>query len=120
MAPGHDHPKKKKPAAPDFLQPSPCAYADDFAVAASSFRLLMTALSPASAVVDRVAGLNHRKCCWVQSGSESCHDLIHWVAINCEDREMNIVKYAKYTGTTIGDSTTGNFILGVRKIKETT
>ena len=32
-------------AAPDFLQPIPCAYADDFAVAASSFRLLMTALS---------------------------------------------------------------------------
>ena len=75
MAPGHDHPKKR--AAPDFLQPSPCAYADDFAVAASSFRLLMTALSPAFVVVDCMAGLNiiHRKCCWVQYGSESCYEL---------------------------------------------
>ena len=36
----------KKPAAPNFLQPIPCACADDFAVAALSFRLLMTALSP--------------------------------------------------------------------------
>ena len=54
-------------AAPDFLQPSPWAYADDFAVAASSFRLLRTALSPAFKVVDQTAGLNmnHRKCCWV-------------------------------------------------------
>ena len=38
----------KNPGAPDFLQPVQCAYADDFAVAASSFRRLMTALSPAS------------------------------------------------------------------------
>ena len=35
------------PAGLDFLQPVPCAYADDFAVAASSFRCLMTALAPA-------------------------------------------------------------------------
>ena len=35
----------RNPAAPDFLQPVPCAYADDFAVVASSFRLFMTALS---------------------------------------------------------------------------
>ena len=27
----------RNPAAPDFLQPLPCAYADDFAVAASPF-----------------------------------------------------------------------------------
>ena len=27
----------RNPAAPDFLQPAPCAYADDFSVAASSF-----------------------------------------------------------------------------------
>ena len=52
-------------AAPDFLQTAPCAYADDFAVAASSFRSLMTALSPTFEVMDCVAGLhlNHRKCC---------------------------------------------------------
>ena len=37
-------------AAPDFLQPSPCACADDFAVAASSFRPSKTALSPAFVV----------------------------------------------------------------------
>ena len=37
----------------------------------------MTALSPAFVVVDRVTGLNlnHRKCCWVQYGNESCHEL---------------------------------------------
>ena len=60
-------------AAAGFLQPVPCAYADDFAVAASTFRFLMTALSPAFVVVDCVAvlNLNHRKCCWVQHGSEN-------------------------------------------------
>ena len=54
----------RNPAGLDFLQPVPCAYADDFAVAASSFRCLMTALAPAFRVVDRMAGLNlnHRKC----------------------------------------------------------
>ena len=31
----------------DFLQPAQCAYADEFAVAASSFRGLMAALAPA-------------------------------------------------------------------------
>ena len=59
----HDSISPRNPAAPDFLQPSPCAEADDFAAAALSFRSLMTALSPAFEVVDRVAGLslNHRK-----------------------------------------------------------
>ena len=67
----------RNPAAPDFLQPVPCAYGDDFAVAASSFRLLMTALSPTFEVVDQTArlNLNHRKCCWEQYGSESCQSL---------------------------------------------
>ena len=36
----------RNPAAPDLFQSVPCAYADDFAVAASSFRCLMTALDP--------------------------------------------------------------------------
>ena len=92
-------------AVPDFLQPAPCAHADDFAVAASSFRRLMTALSPAFEVVDQTAGLNltHRKCCWVQYGSESCPSLLDWVATNCEEfREMKMVKYVKYVGTMIG------------------
>ena len=59
--------------------------------AASSFRLLMTALSPAFMVVDQIAGLNlkHRKCYWVQYGSESGQSLSEWVATNCEEfREM--------------------------------
>ena len=45
----------------------------------------MTALSLAFVVVDRVAGLNlnHRKCCWVQCGSDSCHELLDWVSTNC-------------------------------------
>ena len=57
----------------------------------------MTAL--AVKVVDQTAGLNlnHRKCCWVHYGCESCQSLLDWVATNCEDfREMQVVKYAKY------------------------
>ena len=56
----------------DFLQLAQCAYADDFAAAAPSFRCLMTALALAFQAVDRKAGLhlNHRKCCLVQYGSE--------------------------------------------------
>ena len=95
----------RNPAAPDFLRPAPCAYADDFAVAASSFRHLMTALSNDFKVVDRIAGLNlnHGKCCWVQSGSESCQSPLDWVSTNCEEfREMKKVKCARYVGTMIG------------------
>ena len=44
--------------APGFLQPVACAHADDFAAAASSIRLLMTALSHASKMVNQTAGLN--------------------------------------------------------------
>ena len=86
----------------DLVQP--CACADNFAVAASSFRLLMTGLSPTFVIVDRLAGLdlNHQNCCWVQYGSENCHDLLGWVSTNCEELgEMKIVKYAKYVGTVI-------------------
>ena len=95
----------RNPAAQDSLQPVPCAFADDFAVAASSFRRLMTALSHAFKVVDQTAGLNlnHRKCCWVQYGSERCQSLLDWAATNGEEfREMKMVKYAKYVGTMIG------------------
>ena len=93
------------PTLPDFLQPAPCAYADDFAVAALSFRTLMPALSPAFETVDSVAGLNlnHRQCCWVQYGSDSCQDLLDWFSAHCEEfREMKIAKHAKYVGTVIG------------------
>ena len=44
----HDSIIQRKPAAPDFLQPSPSAHADDFAVGASSFWSLMTVLVPPS------------------------------------------------------------------------
>ena len=64
----------RNPASLDFLQPAQCACADDLAVAALSFRCLMTALVPAFQAVDQIAWLylNHRKCCLVQYGSESC------------------------------------------------
>ena len=43
----HDSVIPRDPAVPEFPQPNPCAYADDFAVAAPYFRYLMLALSPA-------------------------------------------------------------------------
>ena len=101
----HDSIIPRNPAAPPFLQPSQCACADDFAVAALSFRSWMAALSPALVVIDRVAGfnLNHQKCCWVQYGSDSCHELLDWVSTNCEEfREMKNNKKSKYVGAMIG------------------
>ena len=95
----------RNPDGLDFLQPVQCAYADDFAVAASSFRGLMTALAPAFHSVDHIAGLNlnYRKCCWVQYGSEGRESLWHWLSETCEEfREMQIVRHAKYVGTMIG------------------
>ena len=61
----------------EFWQPAQCAYADDLAVASSSFRELMTALAPAFRSVDSIAGLNlnYRKCCWVQYGTEERESL---------------------------------------------
>ena len=98
----------------------PCANADDMSVAASSFRRLMTALTPAIQVVDQIAGLNlnHHKCCWAQYGSESCQCLLDWVATNCEEfGEMKIVKVCQlpwhhdWTGRPYSplDSTTKKF-----------
>ena len=95
----------RNPVGLDFLQPAQCAYADDFAVAASSFRDLMTALAPAFHSVDHIAGLrrNFQKCCWVQYGGEGRESLLRWLSDNCEDfREMPIVRHAKYVGTMIG------------------
>ena len=91
----------RNPAGLDFLQPVPCAYADDCAVAASSFRCFMTALAPAFETMDLIArlNLNNRKCCWVQHGSESCQSSLNWVSANCE--EFREVK-AKCIGTMIG------------------
>ena len=55
----------RNPGGLDFPQTAQCAYADDLAVAASSFWDLMTALAPAFHSVDHIAGLkkNYRKCC---------------------------------------------------------
>ena len=77
-------------AAPDFFQLVPCAYADDFALAASSFRLLMAALCLTFWVVGHIDGLNltHRKC-WVQYGSER----------RCREKEK--VRFERYDGTGI-------------------
>ena len=48
---------------PAFLQPTPSAYADDAAVAASYFRTLMPAVALACRIIDSVTGmyLNHIK-----------------------------------------------------------
>ena len=65
----------------------------------------MITFSPAFKVVDQIAGINfnHRKCLWVQNGSDSCRSLLEWVATNCEEiREMNVVQNVKYVGTMIG------------------
>ena len=73
--------------------------------------------------------LNHRKCCWVQYGSDSCHELLNWVAMNCEEfREMKNVKCTRYVGTIIGPegylhrwtAPRRKFIQRTRKINEST
>ena len=89
----------------NFLQPAQCAYADDLAVAASSFRGLMAALAPTFRSVDHIGGLNLncRKFCCVQYGTEERDSLRTWILENCEGfREMHIVRHAKCVGTMIG------------------
>ena len=88
----------------EFLQPAQCAYADDLAVASSSFRELMFALAPALRSIDCIAGLNlnYRKCCSVQYGNAEHDSLRTWISETCEEfREMQIVRHAKYVGTMI-------------------
>ena len=95
----------KNPDNLDFLQPAQCAYADDLAVASSSFRGLMTTLAPAFRSVDCIAGinLNFRKCCWVQYCNEEHDSLRTWISENCEElREMWLVRHAKHVRTMIG------------------
>ena len=89
----------------DFLQPAQCAYADDLAVASSSFGELIFALARAFRSVDCITGLNlnYRKCCWVQYGNEEHTSLRTWISENCEEfSEMQVVRHAKYVGTMIG------------------
>ena len=96
----------RNPDGLDFLQLAQCACADDLAVAASSFRDLMTAVAPAFHSVENVAGLNLncRKCCWVQYGSERRESLLHLLSDNCEDfsRNAGCVRYDMNVGTMIG------------------
>ena len=83
----------------DFWQPAQCAYADDLAVASSSFWGLMFALAPAFRSVDCITGLNlnYRECCWVQYGNEEHTSLRTWISENCEEfREMQIVRHASW------------------------
>ena len=70
----------------EFLQPAQCAYADDLAIAFSSFRELMVVLAPTFRSVDYVAGLNlnFRKCCWVQYGNDELASVRTWISENCE------------------------------------
>ena len=70
-----------------FLQLTQCAYADDLAIASSSFREMMLALAPAFRSIDCIAGLNlnYRKCCWVQYGNKEHDSLKTWISKNCED-----------------------------------
>ena len=89
----------------EFLQPAQCAYADDLAIAFSSFRELMVVLAPAFRSVDYVAGLNlnFRKCCLVQYGNDELASVRTWTSENCEEfREMQIGRHAEYVGTMIG------------------
>ena len=95
----------RNPGNLEFLQPAQCAYADDLAVASSSFRELMFALALAFRSVDSIAGLNlnYRKCCWVQDGTEGHDSLKTWISKDCDEfREMQIVRHAKCVGTVIG------------------
>ena len=89
----------------EFLQPAQRAYADDLAVASSSFRDLMVALAPAFRSIDYIAGLNlnFRKCCWVQYGNDDLASLRTCISENCDEfREMQLVRHAKYVGTMFG------------------
>ena len=86
----------RNPDGLDFPQPAQCAYADDLAVAALSFRGLMAALARAFRTVDRVA--EPSGCCWVQHGSDE--SLVDRQSDNCEDvHQMLVVKYAWLVST---------------------
>ena len=87
----------------------------------------MSAMALAFRSVDSIAGLNlnYRKCCWVQYGIEERDSLQTWISENCDEfREMQVVRHAKYVGTTIGpdgrlsslDSRPKKFVQRVLKI----
>ena len=82
-----------------------CACADDFAVAAHSFRLIMPILAGAFQIIDAVIGifLHHRKCYCVQCGLQTCDDLSRWVGHARPDvRAMRISSFTKKLSAVIG------------------
>ena len=68
------------------------------------FASLMLALSPAFVAVDSIAGLNpnHRKCFWVQCGSDRCGDLLDWGSTNCVEFRGIKGQMCQTCGTMIG------------------
>ena len=70
-----------EPHNPWFLQRTTCAYADDFALAASSLRETLPLVAEAFVTIDRVTGrgLNYRKCHWIQYGNMTCPQIPNWV-----------------------------------------
>ena len=73
----------RNPRNLEFLQLVQNAYADELAVAASSFRDLMTALAPAFRSMDHFTGLNlyYRKCSW-------CKMVVKNVSPYCVGRQI--------------------------------
>ena len=101
----HDADIPRNPSLPACLQPAPCAYADDFPIAAPSFRTLMPTIALPFLFIDRVTGMNpnYKKRHWVRYGNEACDNLHNWVVDNCSDfSETNITRVAKHVGTMIG------------------
>ena len=88
---------------PPCLQPTPRAYANDFAVAAPSFWTLMPAIAPAFRTQDTVAGTSLKKqkrYWWVHEASDN---LDSWVVDNSPDLGvMKITRVAKDVGAMIG------------------
>ena len=102
----------KDPSLPSFLLPSACARADDFAVAACSFKVLIAFIAHPVRTVDAVTGmnLNHKKSDWIWYGRLACQDLRGWVA----HRDFSkIESFANYLGTMIGPEMHDNWWSGL-------
>ena len=96
LAPGCDH--SKNPAGLDFLQPAQCAFADDLAVAVLSFRDLMTALAHAFQTVRIIR--NAVGCNMAVKDVNLCQNGYQITVRTLV--KLQVVKCAKYVGTTIG------------------
>ena len=78
------------------LQPTPCAYVNDFAVDAPCIRMYMPAIAPAFRTIDRVTGMN-LNCKSVTGFSMGSRQLSRF-------GDMKITRLAKYDGAMIGPS----------------